>query len=139
MVDIPALMIGTFMKENEMEEFLGYTPTIYNKEANKTLREVCYERKYFSASKVKSLKFYHFSITEVDRLTNPKDFLFDCLRTGKNWKPEVFINYIKFITILKIVNSQYPYGEMSKDIRYSYIKKLEAELGSNLVRVTTSK
>jgi hypothetical protein len=139
MVDIPALMIGTFMKRNEMEEFLGYVPSIYNKEANKTLREVCYERKYFSASKVKSLKFYHFSITEVDRLTNPKDFLFDCLRTGKNWKPEIFINYIDFISILKIINAQFPYGEMSKDVRDSYIKELDIELSSKLVRVTTSK
>lgn len=133
---IPALMIGTFMSEKEIIDFVGYEPNIYNAEITKILREVCLVRKYFKASQVKKLKFWRFSIDDTDKLTNSKSYLFECLKSGKKWNPEVYISFLDCTDIIDKVNSQFSYGRMSDEVRNQYIKKLDEELGTKFMRIS---
>lgn len=130
-----ALMIGSFMTPKEVADFYGIEPLEYNKESSEILKRICVERKYFTASKSKKLKIWRFSTDDKERLTDVKGFLFESLSTGKQWRPEFFVDFVNYSEVIKNVNSQYHYGEMSSSVRTEYIKKIDQLLGDKLIRI----
>lgn len=130
-----ALMIGTFMKEAEIEKFTGYKPLQYNKVTSNTLREICVARGYFSAKAAKKLTFWRFAFENAEKLTDPKGFLFDSLASGNAWCPEVSVDYIAFKQAVAAIDYELAFGGEIEEEGYTYVNKIHQKLGDNLKRI----
>jgi hypothetical protein len=130
-----AVMIGSFMTPKEVADFYGVEPLEYNKESSEILKRICVDRKYFTVSESKKLKIWRFSIEDKERLTDVKSFLFESLSTGKQWRPEFFVDFVNYSEAITQVNKQYPYGKMSTAVRIEYIKKIDQLLNDKLVKI----
>ena len=71
----PVTIIGTRMSPAAIEDYWGFMPPSYNNQISDVLREVCVERKYFTKTDAKRIKFYRFVEVDFEHLADTNVFL----------------------------------------------------------------
>jgi hypothetical protein len=128
-------VIGTRMKDAEITSYLGYLPETYNKNFTQLSREVVVARGYFNKSTANKIKFYRLPASDYKRLTDGATVVFDTLKNGKQWTPDIAFMFLDMKEAEETVNKKYPYGEMDDETRAQYVKDISEMLGDKFLKV----
>lgn len=128
-------IVGTRMTLKAIESYWGHLPGVYNDQISEILRDVCIQRNYFEKSVAKKIKFYRFAEIDFEKLTDSKNFLLDIVAKGKEWAPDVAVQYDEYKNVEAVVNANYPYGEMNAETRCKYIEELSNALGDKFIKI----
>jgi len=135
MIPQQATVIGTRMKDEEISSYLGYLPDNYNKSFTQLAREIAVFRGYFNKSAANKIKFYRLPDYEYKRLTDGALVVFDKLKSGKIWLPDIAFMFLDMKAVEEAVNKKYPYGEMNETMRVQYVKDISEMLDKKYIKV----
>ena len=130
-----ATVIGTRMKDDEISSYLGYLPDVYNKGFTQLAREIAVFRGYFNKSAANKIKFYRLPYSDFQRLTDGALVVFDKLKSGKTWVPDIAFMFLDMKAAEEVVNMKYPYGEMNETTRAQYLKDISDMLDNKYIKV----
>ena len=130
-----ATVIGTRMKDEEISSYLGYVPEIYSKIFSQLLREIIIIRGYFNKSTANKIKFYRLPESDYKRLTDGATVVFETLKSGKRWAPDIAFMFLDMKAAEEAVNKKYPYGEMNEATRAQYVSEISEMLENKFIKV----
>ncbi len=132
---LQAVVIGTRMSDTDIEAYLGFMPQQYNKRLTDLAREISVVRGYFKKTVSKKIKFYRIPGSDRQALTDGKTVIYEVLRKGIKWQPDIAFMFLDFKEAEQLVNSKYPHGDMDEQTRLLYVSDMSNELGPRFERV----
>ncbi len=92
-------------------------------------------RGYFKKTVSKKIKFYRIPGSDRQALTDGKTVMYEVLRKGIKWQPDIAFMFLDFKEAEQLANSKYPYGDMDEQTRLLYVSDMSNELGPRFERV----
>lgn len=132
---MPLFFFGTTLSKDQLEEITGYIVNQYVKARSEIVKEILIRRKIAPTSKIRKIKFFTVSMNDYEKFSSKYSQVMIGLKEGLNIKSYAAFTVKDQNKVFENVNAKYPHGEMSKEMRESYVADLDKEFGDKLVHL----
>jgi hypothetical protein len=132
---MPLFFLGTTLSKDQLEEITGYIVNQYVKARSEIVKEILIRRKIAPTSQIRKIKFFTVSMNDYEKFSSKYSQVMIGLKEGLNIKSYAAFTVEDQNKVFENVNAKYPHGEMSKEMRESYVTDLDKEFGDRLVHL----